>query len=988
MTDVPVVDRIRGVRIRTGANRPFTLEDDRRVVYVEQGHLNLFVVEFEGDRIVGRRRFVGLIRPGEMAFGAKPLTLRDRPGQRLGFLVVPSQGAIIVMGERGGVGGTDFDLDTVNWIDRWTCQLSEFLVRDLHRPRETVMLEADPNVPHSSGSILSAQHRDVVWVSSDAEMHFLGRCDLKIAPGEPLLPVADYTWLDVREDCSVSAIYSPTALLREELWPAFDRFCKLVLEFAASAEHANIGSLRRHRQAVFEARHDSLTGSLSSFGEILSRADDDASLPAARRTPLTHAAFLVAGASGVQLDTSPLRLDDVQGEEALELLARRSRIRTRRIRLRPGWWKSDGPAMVGFKEDDLTKPLALLPNNRGRYRAVDPSTGKTIPIDQATAGSIAAHAIVFHAPLPENARRLLDLLRFTVHGHVADFRTVLGMGVLGGLAALLTPILTGHILVEIIPRGETSLWLVTFGGLLVVMFGSIVFEVVRGVAALRMESRMDERLQAAVWSHLISLPAPFFRRFTSGDLADRASGYASVRQAVLGAAVPAAMGVIFSVFSLALLFYYSGLLALLVTALLLLLAVTNWILSLFQLRHYRKVFEAQGRLGGLVLQMINGLAKLRVANAENFLLSRWADLYRIQVAESLSARYWGAGQEVLSTMFQPISYVVIFVTVSQLLSGQGASFDLVAFLSFNAAFGQLAASIGALTTAVTTMVGVIPLVERTRPVLEADPESADGVDPGHLKGEVEFDNVSFRYESDAPNAVEEVSFRLRPGEYVALVGPSGCGKSTIFRLLLGFERPDAGTVFLDGHNLNSLDMSRVRGRMGVVLQHGEVVTGTIYDNIAGMSTLSKDRAWEAVRAAALGEDVEAMPMKMGTLLSEGGAGLSVGQRQKLLIARAVAQKPRILLFDEATSALDNRAQARVQQSLKKLGATRLVIAHRLSSIRDADRVFVMCEGRIVESGTYQQLIEQAGLFAELARRQILEDEDGLHADDLQVAGYG
>ena len=261
--------------------------------------------------------------------------------------------------------------------------------------------------------------------------------------------------------------------------------------------------------------------------------------------------------------------------------------------------------------------------------------------------------------------------------------------------------------------------------------------------------------------------------------------------------------------------------------------------------------------------------------------------------------------------------------------------------------------------------------ERLRPIL-ASPEPRHGIDPGEIKGDIEFDNVVFRYEPGAPNAVENVSFRIRQGDYVAFVGPSGCGKSTLFRLLLGFEQPSAGTVFLDGHNLASLDLHAVRGRLGVVLQNGRVMAGSIYENIVGAARVDLEAAWSAASAAAIDDDIRAMPMGMHTRLAEGGVELSAGQRQRLLIARALALKPRILLFDGATSALDNRSQDQVQASLKDLGITRLVIAHRLSSIRHVDRIYALDHGRIVESGSHDELMRAGGMFAALAARQLAE----------------
>ena len=972
MTNIPVIERLRGVRIETGANRPFAMDDPERVQFVERGYLDVFAVESSADEVVGRRRFVARVPAGEMAFGASRLGVPDRRQRTITFLAVPSRDAVIVEGERAGVGSENFDLTATNWIDQWASRLSDFLVRDLPPARDALPLEADPDVPYPAGAVLTAQHRDVIWVSAKTPVRFLGRHDLTVSEAEPLLPISERTWFELDTDTEVSAIHTPTAHLTEQLWTAFDRFGARVLEYALLIDAEEVDTLTMRRGEARKARRTSVNKALRGLSRILgnrtrSSADADG------HAPLQRVAQLVAESCGASLEIPPA--NEVTGAtETIESITRRARIRTRWIKLGPGWWRRSGPSMVGFRavSDGREQPLALLSNDRGAYRAVDPATGATFAVTEKTATGIAADGLIFYASLPDRIESFWEALRFGLHRRGQDLQVAIGMGLLAGLTALLTPILTGQILVEIIPRAAIAPWIAAFGALLMVAFGNAVFEIVRGLAFLRLESRVDERLHTAIWSRLMSLPAPFFRRFTAGDLADRANGVGVVRQTLTGALMGAAAGAISAVFSLALLFYYSWLLALLVLAMLLFLAGTNGVLSLGQLRHQRAAFRAQGQIHGFVFQVISGIAKIRVANAQSYALARWVERYTEQKAESLAALRWTAGQQVLSGTFQPLSLIVIFATVHHALTGDGTSFDLASFLSFNAAFGLLIASVASVTTAATSMVGVIPLMERARPILDAEPETAGGgIDPGELKGDIEFDNVTFRYAPDSPNAADGVSFRIRQGDYAAFVGPSGCGKSTIYRLLLGFERPDSGTIFLDGHNLSSLDPARMRERIGAVLQHGQIVAGSIFENIAGMSPLSTEDAWAAARSAALEDDIRAMPMDMRTVLPEGGVGISTGQKQRLLIARAIARKPRMLLFDEATSALDNRAQARVQESLRNLGVTRLVIAHRLSSIRDVDRIYVLEAGRIVESGHYDELIRRDGVFRALSRRQLV-----------------
>ena len=973
MSSPTLIEQIRGVRVETGANRPFPMDDPEQIHFVERGRLDVFAVEFGGDEAAGRRRFVARVPAGEMALGAVRVELPSRPGRAVGLLAVPSQDAVLVEGVRAGIAAENFDLAATSWIDEWIARLSEFLVRQTSPPREALLLEADPDVPYPAGTVLAAQHRDVVWVSATQAMRLVGRADLTVREGEPLVPVTERTWVAIDADADVSCVYTPTALVTDRLWSGVDRFGVRVLEFAVLADAEDTRSTQSRRRDARAARRASISKALRGFGEALGTSGGDDPADATGRSQLERAACLVAASNGASLEfpaAGPGGSRD--SAEDIEALARRSGLHTRRIALAPDWWRRDGPSFLGFTSRK-GKPVALLSNQRGAYRAVNPDTGASFAVTGRTAAGIASAGTVFYAALPDRVESVRTALDFSLHRRGRDLRTLFTVGALGGLTALLVPILTGEILVNILPRSNTPLWLAALGALLLVAVGGAVFEFVRGLAMLRVEGRVDERLQSAIWSRLISLPAPFFREFAVGDLADRANGIAQVRQILTGAAVQAALGGIFSIFSLALLFFYSWPLALCVCALLVVLVAITWILSRGQLRHHRAAFRAQGQINGFVFQMISGIAKIRVANAESYALARWAERYADQTRSMFAALRWGAGQYVLVGVFQPLALIAVFAVVHYgLAQGEGpATLDLASFLSFNAAFGQLTAAVIGLTSAATTVMGVIPLLERVRPILDTVPETArGGTDPGDLRGDIEFVNVKFRYDSESPYVIDGMSFRIRQGDYVAFVGASGSGKSTIYRLLLGFERPTSGTVFLDGHDLQGLNAVAVRNRMGVVLQNGEVIAGSVYENIAGMSPMSADDAWEAARVAALEHDIRAMPMGMRTMLPEGGVGLSVGQKQRLLIARATARKPRILLFDEATSSLDNRAQAVVQASLRRVGITRVVIAHRLSSIRDVDRIYVLDDGRIVESGRYEQLMQQDGVFASLARRQL------------------
>jgi len=484
---------------------------------------------------------------------------------------------------------------------------------------------------------------------------------------------------------------------------------------------------------------------------------------------------------------------------------------------------------------------------------------------------------------------------------------------------------------------------------------------------------MDASTQAAVWDRLLRLPVPFFRSYTSGDLAMRGLGIGAMRQALTGSVLSSFLSGIFSVVSFVLLFYYSPPLALLAVLITAVGASTTVGLGWLQVRVQRKLLSVSGHLSGLLLELINGIAKLRVAGRENRAFALWARDFARQKQLSVQSRSLGVALAVFNSAFPVVGSMLIFFTMASFAGRRdGTGLTTGEFLAFAAAFGQFQAAALELSTAFLSILGVVPLYERAKPILETLPEvTGTKTHPGELSGTIEVKHVTFRYRADAPPALRDVSISIPAGRFVAFVGPSGSGKSTLLRLLLGFEVPESGSVYFDDQDLTGLDVQAVRQQIGVVLQNGRLSAGSIYRSIVGSAQLGMDDAIQAARLAGLEDDIRTLPMGMHTMIGEGGAGLSGGQRQRLMIARAIVRKPRIVFFDEATSALDNDTQGLVSRSLEILQATRVVIAHRLSTIINADYIYVMEKGAVVQEGRYEDLSRREGPFADLARRQIV-----------------
>jgi NHLM bacteriocin system ABC transporter ATP-binding protein len=522
----------------------------------------------------------------------------------------------------------------------------------------------------------------------------------------------------------------------------------------------------------------------------------------------------------------------------------------------------------------------------------------------------------------------------------------------------------------VVPRAELGTLMAVIGGLALAALGGASFDLVKAIALVRLESRMEASMQPLIMQRLLSLPVGFFRNFGTGDLTDRVLAIQRIRHLITGTAITSLLSGGFALVSLGVIVAFSPKLALLSVALVGVAALVTAALAIAQLRHEREAVRLGGREDGLVLQFVQGISKLRVSAGETRMFGLWAEIF----AERRSALVRGQGYANLRTTFYGcyplIAFLLLYKVAAGSLGPNGLS--LGAFLAISTAFGQLLAAMMAAGASLAGVLGALPLFERLKPIVTTEPERQDDkADPGALTGAIEISRLSFRYEPEAPLVLDDVSLKIEPGQFAAIVGPSGSGKSTLQRLLLGFETAESGDILYDGQPIGNLDTSALRRRIGVVLQSARIMSGSIYENITAGLPYSLDEAWDAARMAGLAADIEAMPMGMHSVLMEGASTLSGGQLQRLMIARALIGKPQILILDEATSALDNVSQAVVTESLNRLHATRIVIAHRLSTIRDADKIFVMERGRLVESGGFDALMAGDGTFAALARRQLL-----------------
>jgi NHLM bacteriocin system ABC transporter ATP-binding protein len=941
------------------SHRPLPINDVDLVLHVVRGYVDLFAVRESASGEPSRRHHLFRVEQGAVVFGLPGIS--DTSGNSMAVIAVGGLETEVVIDHRGRFADRD-------GIDAWTAQVSGTIATP---PDSAVVQQAAIGSRYTlaSGDIVRLSGRRVGWIG--IEYGTIGVMEMPEAygSGECPLPIPPGTWIVAREDTTV-AVRGSTDFPLAEIWAALDRFHARVMETLCRRidEEALAEADRlRLRSNLNRLRTSSIVGRLAG---IIAAGPGSSQPGAVGANRLLAACREVGAAMGVSLKAPANMAFDNDDLANTMRIAEASRVRARRLLLRADWWTIGAGPFVAFLGEDR-RAVAVLQGSGGRHIIIDPGAGTRRELTRATASELAPEAVMFYRPLPSRALTVRDLLKFGAAMVRADFLRIALAALCLGLLALATPLVTKLLIDSVLPRAEADQLLICTIALIVVTLVAGGFQMMQGIAMLRLESRLDWVLQAAVVDRLLRMPTAFFRNFSVGDLADRTLGIEAVRTMVTGRAIRGFLALVSCAFSFGVMLYLDLRLGMLAAALAVLRAAMVVAVSLARLPNERDSLYLQGWLEGVVLQFLTGVGKLRIANATMHALAIWVERFGEQKRHFIASQRAVNLQKSLEAAFPALATLLIFALAEKVSSGR-LLHDLGTFLAFYAAFGLSLAAVGEWALAIGELLVAIPRIERLKPIVSTATEISDERrSVGEIGGSIEFAKVSFRYGESGPRILDDVSLSVGKGEYLAIVGPSGSGKSTLFRLLLGFEKPESGVIFVDGKSLESIDIGLLRRQVGVVLQNSRLASGSIYDNICGGAQLSIDRAWEIARLAGLDGDIEAMPMGMQTIIAEGVNTLSGGQRQRLLIARALGRRPRLLLMDEATSALDNRSQAIVSDSISRFNLTRIVIAHRLSTVQSADRIVVLAGGKIVQTGTFAELMAQPGLFTDFAERQLI-----------------
>ena len=654
--------------------------------------------------------------------------------------------------------------------------------------------------------------------------------------------------------------------------------------------------------------------------------------------------------------------------EQLEYLMRPYGIMRRTVRLEKGWYRDAVGAMLGVMKES-GRVVALIPAGFSGYCYIDPDSGKKIKINRRNQRLFDSEAIAFYKPFPLKKIGLGSVAKYIAETlSAADFALIALATLALSLIGMLSPKLNNILFAAVLPSGSVRLLLSIAVFTVSVSVSSLLISATKEMITARINTKMSVSVQAAAMMRIMSLPADFFKGYGSGDLSSRAAHISSLCNMLVSAVLTTGLTSAFSLIYISQIFIYAPVLVVPAIAVILVTVAFSLISSFAQMRISKKQMELSAKESGMSYALISGIQKIKLAGAEKRAFARWGNLYAQNAKLTYNPPAFIKLNSVISLAISLIGNIVMYAAAVK------SGVSVADYYAFGTAYGMVSGAFMSLAGMALTAAQIKPILETVQPFFNTVPEISEGKEViTRLSGGIELTNVSFRYNENMPLILDNMSLKIRPGQYVAIVGKTGCGKSTLMRLLLGFEKPQKGAVYYDGRDIERIDLKSLRRRIGVVMQNGKLFSGDIYSNIViSAPWLTQSDAWDAAEKAGIAEDIRRMPMGMNTIISEGSGGISGGQRQRLMIARAIAPKPKILMLDEATSALDNLTQKRVSESLDSLKCTRIVIAHRLSTIKQCDRILVLDGGKITEDGTYDELIAQNGVFAELVERQRLD----------------
>ena len=960
-----------GESVPCAGNLPVKLDDPDSVWFIDQGAVNLFLVEFKDGVEQAAPQHLLSRESGWLLPGVAP----DQPeGGEDNTLSIIAKGLPGTLLKRlpASLLSRARPAELAEQTDTWLIAITETLSRFANPlPRPTAL--AEPGPTRTLAPCTLSVRRDVVWVSEPPSgaslfMGIIDPAELAAAdsPRDAVIPLTRTSWLTLFDEVTLRGESSESLAEQGMLPQALASFHAV----AFALERLNrrlvvVDDVNLERARTTSRRTAEKAARRRLFNIYDLPTDRDAG---AEDTALADALLLIGRHEGIDFRI-PERSGPPDSPIGLVEVLDASGVRARRVRFQAegAWWRGDSNAMLGFRARD-GRPVALLPGMFGSYRVVDPVSKRSVRVTADGAGELGEEAWMFYRPLPSREVKPADMLRNALHGSAAELARLVIAGLPYGIIKLLPALALGFVANEISAGGSSgAIYAVAAAVAAFGLLGALL-HLLQSTAMMRLEGRSASRVEAAFWDRLMRLPPSILHGHPSGDLAMSGMTFQNLRDGLQGVVANSLLSFIFLLPVIGVIFFYDATLGGISLVFSLASLLITVVLGLRQISPYGRMIGAARHVAGRLFQFVGGISKLRMDSAEGSAYAVWARDYREQKRAEIElgafeghSRAFGAALPFLA------GGVLLFAVAAGERNIPVGDFLVVytVFLVFQSAIARLGESIGIIAA-------LLPAFRQMRPLLSAVPETvAQGEPVEYLGGEILFDQISFRYDPDGPLILDDVTIHARPGEFIAIAGESGAGKSTLFRLALGIEWPTAGAVYYDGRDLRRLNLKQVRRKIGAAPQSVGLHPQDIWDNLVSHHDEVKiEEVWEAVRTAEVEAQIKEMPMGMMTMVGASGSVLSGGESQRITIARSVIGSPRIMMFDEATNWLDNENQARIMQNLAALTSTRLVIAHRLSTLEQADRIYVLQAGKVVQSGSFNELKEVDGVFKELIKRQI------------------
>ena len=665
----------------------------------------------------------------------------------------------------------------------------------------------------------------------------------------------------------------------------------------------------------------------------------------------------------VKIKVSNSNVEDIPG--VLNSLLSNKNLATREIRISEiGEVQIDEPIIAFTKVNRV--PVVIFPKENLKSYFINPFTGDHYIISRTMNPELEDKAISFYHPLPQHSITLKDYVEY-IKGCVKPIDGVIVVLMIAMVSAigLVNPYLLKKLTGEVVQNKDMNLFYLIALQMTGIYIATLLLQSAQSIINARISIKTERALHSALMRRVLSANSGFFKQYNTGELTARINSVSQLYALIIDGVVIVGLSSLMSLIQVIQIKNFASNLVLPTLAIVFVNALFLVFIALLERKVTRRQVKAIAKERGVSYGLINGIQKIRLTGSEKEAYEKWELAY----------------QELDRAKYKPpfIIRIAPAISISISLAGNVLLYYLVArnnldvssYIAFLSSYGILAGAMLNSSRVVSSATKVKPLREMIVPILEVEPESSGNkLKIEKINGNINIDHVSFSYKEGDPVVLNDISINIKEGEYIAIVGKTGCGKSTLVRLLLGLEKPTSGNIYYDDINMKDIDLPSLRKRIGSVTQNGQLFHADILSNIIITApTLKEKDAWEAANIARIASDIKEMPMKMHTIISEGQGGISGGQKQRIMIARAIVNKPKVLIFDEATSSLDNEAQKQVSESIARLNCTRVVIAHRLSTIKECDRILYLEGGKIIEEGTYDELVSKKTKFRDLVEKQ-------------------